>query len=68
MKSFKRVAPYLLIATLLPLAGCPFPPGRHDDRGGDHQQGPGRDHPDNGRHDDRGHDDGNQHPGSDRDH
>lgn len=52
------------------LAGCPYGLGRHDDddRGGnrgrvDQQQGPERDHPDDGRHDD-----GNQRPGSDRDH
>ena len=66
MKLFKRVMPYLLIATLLPLAGCPFPPGRHDDRGGNHD--PGRDHRDDGRHDGDRHDDGNRHPDSDRDH
>ena len=65
MKSFHRVAPYLLIiAMLLPLAGCPYDMGRHD-RGGnrgrvDQHQSPGRDH------DDR-QGDGSHHPPSDRD-
>lgn len=64
MNPFSRLGPYVLIASLLALSGCPYGMDRRDGHGGDHGNvEQRRGHPDDGRHDDR-----NRRPDSDEEH